>query len=127
MRIALLNNTNNILFCLTRYLRDRGHDATLLMMDDEQTEHPHFDPSCDTFDLDYQRYTRRLEWGRMDSFASQDAKVVARLGASWEGYGSLGLSSSEARGLGVSVAAGARGRSAGCVLPWTCLSVWIAT
>lgn len=60
MRVGLICNMNNILFSVTRFLRDRGVDATLLLLDDEE---PHFHPSADTFDLSYQAYVRRVPWG----------------------------------------------------------------
>ncbi len=78
MRIALVNNQNNLLFSATRYLRDAGYDATLLLMDNEAVEAPHFHPSCDTFDLDYQGYTRELAWGTSKSFETHDFAQVAR-------------------------------------------------
>lgn len=76
MRIALVNNNNNILFSIARHLRDRGHDVTLCLMDYEYYEAPHFHPSCDTFDLDYQSYTRVLEWGLGKAFSTYDFKKV---------------------------------------------------
>jgi hypothetical protein len=60
MRVGLFCNMNNILFALTRYLRDRDVDATLVLLDDEGA---HFHPSADTFDLAYQAYTRRAPFG----------------------------------------------------------------
>lgn len=76
MRIALVNNNNNILFSIARHLRDRGHDVTLCMMDYEYADAPHFHPSCDTFDLDYQSYSRVLEWGLGKAFSTYDFKKV---------------------------------------------------
>jgi hypothetical protein len=76
MRIALVNNNNNILFCIARHLRDRGHDVTLCMMDYEYVDAPHFHPSCDTFDLDYQSYSRVLEWGLGKAFSTYDFNKV---------------------------------------------------
>lgn len=78
MRIALLNNNNNILFSTARYLRDRGHDVTLMVMDNEMLEWPHFHPSCDAFDLDYQTYTREVAWGTGNRFSTYDWDTVAR-------------------------------------------------
>lgn len=65
MKVALIGNMNNSFFSLTRYLRDRGIDARLLLL---KNEHPHFHPSHDTFDLSYQNYTRQLGWGDLQSF-----------------------------------------------------------
>ncbi|MBL0196048.1 MAG: hypothetical protein IPQ09_17855 [Myxococcales bacterium] len=78
MRIVLLNNTNNILFSTARHLRDQGHDVTLFLMDNEMADGPHFHPSCDTFDLDYQNYTREVPWGTASRFSSYDMDTVAR-------------------------------------------------
>ncbi|HRG99950.1 MAG TPA: hypothetical protein PLR99_27080 [Polyangiaceae bacterium] len=78
MRIALLNNCNNIMFSIARHLRARGHDATLLLMDHERVDWPHFHPSFDAFDLDYQNYTREVAWGDASAFASHDAELVRR-------------------------------------------------
>ncbi len=78
MRIALINNNNNIMFSVARHLRDSGHDATLLLMDNEFLEWPHFHPSCDTFDLDYQRFTKELSWGTASRFSLDDIATVKR-------------------------------------------------
>ncbi len=78
MRIALVNNNNNIFFSIARHLRDRGHDVTLCIMDYEYGDAPHFHPSCDTFDLDYQKYSRVVEWGNPRSFSSYDMAKVKR-------------------------------------------------
>jgi glycosyltransferase involved in cell wall biosynthesis len=60
MKVACIGNTNNNLFSLTRYLRDRGVETDLLLLDNE-TEH--FHPSADTFDRDFETYTRDVPWG----------------------------------------------------------------
>ena len=78
MRIALVNNNNNIFFSIARFLRDRGHDVTLLMMDYEYVEAPHFHPSCDTFDLEYQKYCRVVDWGMVKAFATYDMAKVEK-------------------------------------------------
>lgn len=74
MRVGLLCNMNNILFSLTRYLRDRGVDATLLLLDNEE---PHFHPSADTFDLSFQSFTRKVPWGDPLQIAKVTAEKVA--------------------------------------------------
>ena len=66
MKIALIGNMNNNFFNLVRYLRDRGIDAQLLLLNNE---HYHFHPSHDTFDLSYQQYTRQLTWGDLSTFS----------------------------------------------------------
>jgi glycosyltransferase involved in cell wall biosynthesis len=78
MRIAFINNNNNFLFSAARYLRDRGHDVTLCVMEHEYAEAPHFHPSADTFDLNYQQSTVQLTWGDPKSFAACDFGRVTR-------------------------------------------------
>ena len=68
MRIACLANSNNNYFTLVRYLRDRGHDAHLYLMN----EASHFQPHCDTYDLSYQEYTHQLNW-QFGKFSDQEA------------------------------------------------------
>jgi glycosyltransferase involved in cell wall biosynthesis len=46
MRVALINNMNNMFFATARYLRDAGVEAHLYVMPDG---HKHFSPECDTF------------------------------------------------------------------------------
>lgn len=75
LRILFLGNQNNNHFAVVRYLRDRGYDVHLALTDAEQA---HFDPSCDTFDLDYMRYTRQLGWGSERSFAGTPSDRVRR-------------------------------------------------
>ncbi len=60
MKVACIGNTNNNFFSLVRYLRDRGIGAELLLLDNEAD---HFHPSADTFDVDFQNYTRAVAWG----------------------------------------------------------------
>jgi glycosyltransferase involved in cell wall biosynthesis len=60
MKVACIGNTNNNLFSLARYLRDRGVETDLLLLDNE-TEH--FHPSADAFDRDFETYTRGVPWG----------------------------------------------------------------
>lgn len=47
LKVALINNMNNNLFSLTRYLRDKGIDAHLFQVDILDKE---FMPACDTFE-----------------------------------------------------------------------------
>jgi glycosyltransferase involved in cell wall biosynthesis len=80
MRVGLLCNMNNMLFSVTRYLRDRGVDAELLLLNDEDA---HFHPSADTFERTYQSFVRRLSWGEPRDIARVSASDVAK---SIEGY-----------------------------------------
>lgn len=74
MKVALLGNMNNNHFALVRYLRDRGIDADLLLFNNEID---HFHPACDTYSLDFMRYTRQLSWGASTSYLATSAKTVA--------------------------------------------------
>lgn len=74
MRVACIGNSNNIFFSLARHLRDRGIDADVLLLNDESA---HFHPSADTYDLDYQRYTASLSWGKPLGFTTVPARQIA--------------------------------------------------
>ncbi|MFZ1752683.1 MAG: glycosyltransferase [Caldilineaceae bacterium] len=65
IRVALIGNMNNNHFTLTRYLRDRGVDAELLLFNNE---HEHFHPKCDTYDTGYMDFVRQLSWGDVMGF-----------------------------------------------------------
>jgi len=60
MKVACIGNANNNFFSMVRYLRDKGVDAELVLMNNELAQ---FHPSNDTFDLSYQQYTRQVNWG----------------------------------------------------------------
>lgn len=75
MTVALIGNMNNNFFTLVRYLRDRGIDAQLLLLNNE---HYHFHPSHDTFDLSYQHYTRQLTWGDLSTFSRMSSAAVKK-------------------------------------------------
>jgi len=77
-KIGLLCNQNNLFFGLGRHLRDAGYDVELLLMNNEAYEWPHFHPSADTFDLDYQGWTKTLSWGEGRVFSSHSPKTVER-------------------------------------------------
>jgi hypothetical protein len=65
MKIALIGNMNNMFFTLTRYLRDAGYDAELLLL---ENEYGHFLPDADTFANDYRQYVKTLSWGDRKKF-----------------------------------------------------------
>lgn len=65
---------NNNFFSVVRYLRDRGIDATLLLL---ETELDHFSPSDDTFDSAFERYTQPLSWGTPFDFPRTPAERIA--------------------------------------------------
>lgn len=75
MRVACLGNMNNNMFCLVRYLRDRGYDAHLLMLSHEQE---HFLPEADTYSQNYSTFVRRLQWGSDPDFAKTTAKTIRK-------------------------------------------------
>jgi hypothetical protein len=64
-RVAFIGNMNNNSFAMARYLRDRGVDCHLFLFPQEIG---HFHPSCDTYSLDYQAWTRQLRWGDRRTF-----------------------------------------------------------
>ena len=49
IKIACIGNMNNNMFCLVRYLRDKGYDAHLFLVD----EFDHFLPGSDSYNLEY--------------------------------------------------------------------------
>jgi len=73
IKVAFLGNMNNNHFSMARFLRDRGVDAEVLLYDQE---FDHFQPSADTFDLDYMNFTRRLSWGSVRQFLRATASDV---------------------------------------------------
>lgn len=58
-KIALIGNMNNNFFAMARYFRDMGIDAELLAIGSEMQ---HFNPSCDSYSLEYMDYYRELHW-----------------------------------------------------------------
>lgn len=58
MKVACIGNMNNNFFALVRHLRDRGIDAELLLFN----EQGQFLPHTDTYNLEYQKYTKQLTW-----------------------------------------------------------------
>jgi hypothetical protein len=75
MRVAFFCNMNNHPFATVRYLRDAGVDAHLVLLANES---PHFHPSADTFSLDFQRYTHRVEWADPYRLTATDKADVRR-------------------------------------------------
>lgn len=67
MKIALLGNMNNNFFALCRYLHDLNLECDLLLFDNE---FEHFSPSADSYNDDYQKYTKNLKWGSIGSFST---------------------------------------------------------
>lgn len=53
-----MGNMNNNFFCTARYLRDRGYDAHLFLLN----EYDHFLPSADSYTDDFKAYTTILHW-----------------------------------------------------------------
>ncbi|MBI88586.1 MAG: hypothetical protein CMG60_00750 [Candidatus Marinimicrobia bacterium] len=75
MKIAFIGNQNNNNFSMVRYLRDFGYDIDLLLTDNEQT---HFHPSCDSYDLKYMSYVKKVNWGKLTKFLSTSKDVIKR-------------------------------------------------
>lgn len=63
MKVACIGNMNNMLFSLTRYLREHGIDAHLFLPANELNGMDHFLPENDHFDESYKSYTHHLDWG----------------------------------------------------------------
>lgn len=74
MKVACIGNMNNNFFSLVRFLRARGVDAELLMLDNELD---HFGPQHDAFDETHASYTRRVPWGDVRRYRQTDARAVA--------------------------------------------------
>lgn len=70
MKIGLLGNMNNGFFPFTRFLREQGFSAELLMFNEE---FDHFHPSADSYDLDFMSYCSQLKWGSSRKFNSRTA------------------------------------------------------
>ena len=58
--VALIGNMNNNFFTLSRYLRDLGFDSFLYIL---PFDPEHFLPQSDTFNSDFDRYVKRINWG----------------------------------------------------------------
>lgn len=63
MKVACIGNMNNMLFSLTRYLREYGVEAYLLLPANELNGLEHFFPENDHFDYSFKDYTIELSWG----------------------------------------------------------------
>jgi glycosyltransferase involved in cell wall biosynthesis len=74
LKVGCIGNMNNSMYCLTRYLRDRGIDAELLLLSLEQS---HFLPSNDSTSEDWRIYTRQLAWGSPESFDTTHPQRIA--------------------------------------------------
>jgi glycosyltransferase involved in cell wall biosynthesis len=75
MNVALIGNMNNNFFNFVRYLRDRGINADVLLIDNE---FDHFSPTCDTFEKVNTDYVVQLTWGEGRSFLHTSAKVIEK-------------------------------------------------
>ena len=73
MKVACVCNMNNNFFSIVRHLRDNGIEADLLL---QANEMPHFHPANDTFDLDYQKFTKTVKWGHPHLFDKVSAEQV---------------------------------------------------
>ena len=58
MKIACIFNMNSNMFTIARFLRDKGYDAHLLLMNEDD----HFLPKADSFTEEYRSFTHYLDW-----------------------------------------------------------------
>ncbi len=70
---------NNMMFSLSRYLRDEGYDCNLFLLNDEPK---HFHPSCDSYNDEYISYTIELPFGK-NEFCDLSETEVNKI---FEGY-----------------------------------------
>ncbi len=75
MKIACIGNMNNNLFCVTRFLRDKGYDAHLLLLQ----EFDHFLPETDSYNDDYKAYTTQLDWKHGNHWSKTKQSLAADL------------------------------------------------
>jgi hypothetical protein len=73
LRIAAIGNQNNNHFSLVRYLRDVGFSIDLLLLSDEQD---HFHPKCDTYDLAYVDYIKKVHFGAVRGFSRLSSSEI---------------------------------------------------
>lgn len=73
MKVACIGNMNNNMFALTRYLRDAGIDAHLLLFANELE---HFHPASDAVDLSFRQYSHQLTWGHRYEFSSTPKNLI---------------------------------------------------
>ncbi len=75
LKIAFIGNMNNNHFAMARYLRDEGYDAELLLTNDLLA---HFHPSCDTYDIEYMKYTKNVQWGSVNGFLGVSKQDITK-------------------------------------------------
>jgi glycosyltransferase involved in cell wall biosynthesis len=81
MAVAFFCNMNNHPFASVRYLRDAGIDAQLVLLNNESQ---HFHPSADTFGLEFQRYTHRVEWGDQYLLTATSKADIRRVASKYD-------------------------------------------
>lgn len=59
LKIACIDNMNNNMFCVARYLRDFGHEADVFVVNKTM---PHFEPAADTYDDNYMSFVFNVNW-----------------------------------------------------------------
>ncbi len=72
LRICLIGNMNNKFFAMTRYFRDMGLEADLLLF---PVEADHFRPECDSYDRDWIGFVRSIAW---DDIVHADRETLYR-------------------------------------------------
>lgn len=73
-RVCCIGNMNNNFFSLVRYLRDRGLDVDLFLLNTDLD----FCPADDSFDDDFESYTKRLSWGDLESFLNFSPERISK-------------------------------------------------
>lgn len=69
IKIACIDNMNNNMFCVARYLRDFGYDADVFVT---STTMAHFEPSADSYDDSYKKFVFKVNW---DNLSTSDRKI----------------------------------------------------
>jgi hypothetical protein len=71
IKIACIGNMNNTMFCITRYLRDEGYDAELLLVE----EFARFSCEADSYNKDYVHFVKQLDWYQIDHWNISKKKI----------------------------------------------------
>ncbi len=74
MKVACIGNINNMMFILCRYLRDKGVNASLFILEDEPV---HFRPEADSYDDDYLSYTTILEVSKYSLYDKKSINILS--------------------------------------------------
>lgn len=72
IKIACIDNMNNNMFCVARYLRDFGYSADVFVTSSTMA---HFDPSADSYDDSYKEFVYSVNW---DNLSSNERKIEVK-------------------------------------------------